>query len=320
MLQFLLLALAIIGVVLLIINTAAGRLQLGSPLARLRGQEGAITSFIPEIWAAQLLASLKKSLVYAQDGVVNRDYEGEISAAGDTVRITSIGRPTIVDYTTNTDLPAPEELTDAQRTLLIDQQKAFNFQVDDVDQAQARGDVMPTAMDEAAYALRDVADSFVAGLYTGVAAANDMGTTQVNDGDKAYNALVDLSVKLDEANVPTEGRWVVVPPWFHGLLRKNSNFINAEKSADGGRALRTGEIGEAASFRVLKSNNVPLITGDDYAVLAGYPGAISYAEQIVSTEAFRMEKRFADGVKGLHVYGAKLVRPTGVALCRASKT
>lgn len=279
-----------------------------------------IAAFKPEVWSAELLVSLKKSLVYAQPGIVNRDYEGEITQSGDTVRITSIGRPTIVDYTSNSDLPAPEELTDAQRTLLIDRAKAFNFQVDDVDKAQAKSDVMPTAMQEAAYALRDLADQYVAAMYSSVPSANDLGTTAITSGDYAYNALVDMGVKLDEADVPSEGRWAVIPPWYHGLLQKNANFINAEKSADQGRALRTGFIGEAAGFMLLKSNNVPLITGDDYAVLAGTPAAISYAEQIVSTEAYRMERRFADGVKGLHVYGAKVVRPQCLALCRASKT
>lgn len=278
----------------------------------------AITAFIPEVWSARLLTSLKKSHVYAN--LVNRDYEGEIRNAGDTVRITSIGRPTIIDYTRNSNLPDPEELTDAQRALLIDQSKAFNFQVDDIDAAQAAGNVMPEALDEAAYGLRDLVDQFLAGFYTQVDAANDLGTTQVNDGDKAYNALVDAGVRLDEANVPSEGRWAVVPPWYHGLLQKSTNFINADKSADGGRALRNGEIGEAAGFTLFKSNNVPLITGDDYAVLCGTRMGISFAEQIVEVEAYRPEKRFADAVKGLHVYGGKVVRPNCLALIRASKT
>lgn len=280
----------------------------------------AITAFIPEVWSARLLTSLKKAHVYAQPGIVNRDYEGEIRNAGDTVRITSIGRPTIGTYTRNTDMGAPEELTDAQRSLLIDQQKFFNFQVDDIDQAQAAGGVLPEALNEAAYGLRDLADQYVAALYSGADAANALGTVSVTSADLAYTTLVSLSVKLDEANVPTEGRWVILPPWYHGLLLQNANFINAEKSADGGMALRNGFIGQAAGFSLYKSNNAPLVTGDDYAVMAGVPAAISYAEQIVSVEAYRPEQRFADAVKGLHVYGAKLVRPNCIATVVASKT
>ena len=278
-----------------------------------------ITNFIPEIWSAQLLESLKKALIYAQAPIVNRYYEGEIAAKGDTVRITSISRPTVGTYTPGTPLTR-EQLTDAQRTLVIDQAKYFDFEVDDIDARQAAGGVMDAAATEAAFALADVADQYVAGYYTGVVSANALGTVAVTTGDLAYSTLVNLGTKLDEADVPTVGRWVVIPPWYHALLRLNTNFINAEKSGDGGRALRNGEIGEAAGFTILKSNNVPLVTGDDYAVMAGYPGAISYAEQISKTEPYRPEDAFSDALKGLHVYGAKLVRPDGIATVVASKT
>lgn len=280
-----------------------------------------VNSFIPEVWSAELLSSLKKNLVYAQAGVVNRDYEGDIREFGDTVNINSVGRPTISTYTPNSTSITPEQLTTAQRKLIVDQAKYFAFYVDDVDAAQVRneGGLMGEAMQEASYGLRDTADQFVAGLYTGAATDNELGTVTVTSGN-AYDKLVDLSVKLDEANVPSGGRWVVVPPWYHGLLRKDANFINAEKSADGGAALRNGEVGEAAGFTVIKSNNAPNPTGDDFAVIAGYPGAISYAEQILKVEAYRPEDGFEDAIKGLHVYGAKLVRPDGLATMVASKT
>ena len=113
-------------------------------------------SFIPEIWSAKILGSLKKNLVYAQDGVVNRDYEGEIANQGDTVRIRSVSRPTISSYTKNATLTY-ETLTDAQRSLLIDQAKSFSFVVDDIDEAQASG-ALDEATTEAAYGLRDTAD------------------------------------------------------------------------------------------------------------------------------------------------------------------
>src|SRR5665811_2580045 len=93
----------------------------------------AITNFIPEIWSAQLLTSLKKSLVFAGPGVVNSNYEGEIQQSGDTVRIVSISRPTVATYTKNSTTITPETLTDAQRSLLIDQSKYFAFEVDDID-------------------------------------------------------------------------------------------------------------------------------------------------------------------------------------------
>jgi N4-gp56 family major capsid protein len=281
----------------------------------------AVKNFIPEIWSAQLLTSLKKSLVYGAPDVANRNYEGEIAERGDTVKITSISRPTVDDYEANVTVITPEELTDAQRSLLVDQSKYFAFKVDDVDKRQAAGNVMPEAMAEAAYALRDVADRYIAGLYTGVIAANALGTVNIATGTDAYEQLVELGVKLDEADVPSEGRWVVLPPWYHGKLRNNPNFINAEKSADGGAALRNGIIGEAAGFSVRKSNNTPsLDAGDDNIVIAGYPGAISFAEQINKVEAYRPESSFSDAMKGLHLYGAKLVRPNAIATLQASRS
>lgn len=278
-----------------------------------------ILRFRPEIWAAVLQQALEKALVFAAPGLVNRDYEGEISAMGDTVHISAVGDPTISNYAAG-DTITYEDLTDAGQTLLIDQGKMFAFKVDDIDKRQAKGNVMTTAMERAAYLLRDQADQFIANKYTGAAAANQLGTVAVTTGDIAYNTLVDLGTKLDEANVGTEGRVAIIPPWYHGLLRKNVNFINAEKSADGGAALRNGVVGQAAGFEIRKSNNVVLVTGDDYAVMAGVDGAISYADQIVETEALRLQTTFADAVRGLHVYGGKVVRPEMLATVIASKT
>src|SRR5690349_10382828 len=113
----------------------------------------ALENFIPEIWSARLLVNLYNSLVYGQQGVVNTDYEGEIQTAGDTVRINSIGAVTVGDYTKNTDIGAPQTMSDAQSTLTITQQKYFNFQVDDIDQIQQSPKMMNDAMREAAYAL-----------------------------------------------------------------------------------------------------------------------------------------------------------------------
>lgn len=279
-----------------------------------------ILRFKPEIWSARLLVALRKTLVYGGPSIVNKDYEGEISAAGDTVRITSIGRPTINNYVPGSTSINPEQLTDAQRTLVVDQAKYFAFEVDDVDARQAKGNVLPQAADEAAYGLADVIDQYIASFYTGASTNNQLGTRSITTGDLAYQSLVDLSTKLDEANVPQEGRYAVIPPWFHALLRTNTNFINAEKSADGGAALRTGMIGEAASFALMKSNNVPVVTGDDYAIMAGTNAAISFAEQINKTEAYRPQDSFSDAIKGLALYGAKLVRPDNIATLYASKS
>jgi hypothetical protein len=286
----------------------------------------AILRFRPEIWAASLLVALQKRLVYAQAGVVNRDYEGEISQAGDTVRISSISDPTIGTYVPNVTAVAPEELTDFQRTLTIDQAKYFAFYVDDVDARQAKGNVLPTAMMRAAYKLADQADQFIAGLYTGVQTVNfpssgaaitftAIGTTPT---EEFYNkVLVPLKVLLDQANVPTEGRYVVVPPWGHAMLLLSSLFsrFDGQGTSD---VSRNGLVGRAAGFDILVSNNVPLISAD-FVVQAGVDSAVSFAEQINQVMAYRPEAKFADAVKGLYLYGGKLVRPDSIACARVTR-
>jgi N4-gp56 family major capsid protein len=283
-----------------------------------------LNNFIPTIWVARILAHLQKSLVYGQGGIVNRDYEGEIRQAGDSVKINSIGDVTVKTYTKNTDIDSPETLVDSSQMLNITESKYFNFAVDDVDKAQANVSVMEEAMRRAGYKLKDTADQFLAALmHVAAPAANLIGddTTpkSVTTAASAYEYLVDLGVLLDEANVPSEGRFVIVPSWFHGLMQKDDRFVKAGtmKTDD---VLRNGQIGEAAGFSVLKSNNVPNTAGTKYKIVAGHDMATSYAEQIVKVEAYRKERGFNDGVKGLHVYGAKVVRPYALAVLTANKS
>lgn len=273
-------------------------------------------NFIPTVWAARLLQALEKALVYGQAGVVNRDYEGEIKDKGDSVKIATVGDVTIGNYTRNTDM-AVQILEDADQMLAIDQAKFFNFTYDDIDNAQQAIATMDAAMQSAAYKLKDTADQFIAGHYIYAPADTGVGddTTPLNalaDG-VAYKLLVDLGVKLDERNVPSDGRSVIVPPFFHGALLQDDRFV---KYGGAGQeaTLRNGMVGEAAGFRVLKSNNVPNTAAAKYKVIALHPMGFSYAEQIVKVESYRVEKQFANGAKGLHVYGGRLVRPQAWAV------
>lgn len=286
-----------------------------------------IDNFIPTVWSARIMVALQKALVFAQAGIVNRDYEGEINDAGDTVKINSIGDPTIFDYTKNTDMPAPETLTSSQKTLTITESKAFNFQVDDVDKAQTRPQVMDTALSRVAYKLADVVDQFLAAKLLSGATQNVIGTTAAPITPTpeagvlgAYEQLVDLGVKLDEQSVPTEGRWAIVPPWYHGLLTKDNRFVSFA-AVD---VLYNRQVGEAAGFNVLVSNNVPTVTNASsdvvYKVLAGHAMAATYAEQVNQVEPYRPEKRFGDAVKGLHLYGAAVERTEAVAVLNAKRS
>lgn len=280
-----------------------------------------VASFVPEYWAAALLVSLKKSLVYGS--CCNRDYEGEIANSGDTVHITSVGRPTVSAYVPNVTVITPEAVTTADRTLIVDQADFFAFEVDDVDRRQARGDVILPTMQEAAYAFMDKADQFVAArMVAGIATANKVNTgtaVAVTTGDIAYTQLTKLGQKLDEANVPTAGRWAILPPWFKALLLDNNKFVNnASPDVRSAAGLYAGQIGEAAGFALLYSNNVPIPSANQSSIVAGSSAATTFADQINKTEAYRPQSSFADAIKGLHLYGAKVARPDGLALLTAS--
>ena len=276
----------------------------------------AVTTFIPELWSARLLYNLEKSHVAAN--LVNRDYEGEIRRQGDTVHINTIGAITVRTYTTNTDINAADTLATTDQTLVINQAKYFNFQIDDVDKAQAAGDLMNTAMQRAAYALADTADAYLMGVIAaGVASGNTVTPASALDATNIYTSIVALRTVLDKANVPTAGRYVVIPPEVYALLLQDTRFVQASDSETLRATLLNGQVGRVAGFDVYMSNNVPSTTSSGtttYSMIASVPASTTYAEQIVNTEAYRLEKRFADGVKGLHVYGAKVTDGTAIAV------
>lgn len=283
----------------------------------------ALDNFIPEIWSGQLLVNLKNDLVYASPQVANRNYEGEVSAFGDTVRINSIGAVTVGDYTKNTNHNPAETLSDNQQVMVIDQAKMFNFQIDDVDAAQQNPKLMGAAMREASFALANVTDGFMSALLnaavpgaagTGNRIADVAVSADLAGWAKLYEALVDLGVVLDANNCPTAGRYAVVTPQILGALRKDARFASFGTEAN--RSLiANGLVGRIADFDILVSNQAPIDSGDAtrQVVLAGHNWATTYADQVAEVRAYRPELRFADAVKGLHVYGAKVIRPELVA-------
>jgi len=273
-----------------------------------------IASFIPEVWSARLLEHLRKNLVVAN--LFNRNYEGEISQMGDTVHINQLAEITIKDYTANVDIENPDQLSTTDIPLVIDQGDYYNFYLNDVDRAQARGDLMDNAMRSSAYGLADKLDAYLAGLLAGGTLIEGLG----NDGaplsinaDTAYALLVKMKVALDKANVPTQGRYVLMPPEFEGFMLLDNRFASAYGNNAEGR-LVNGMVARAAGFDIYISNNVKNTEGALYKVCASTIDQATYANQLVRTEAYRREKGFDDGVKGLHVYGAKVLRPEAVAV------
>lgn len=314
-----------------------------------------LNSFIPQLWADTMLLATRRDLVFGN--LVNRDYQGLISRMGDTVRINGIGDITVSNYIKDTDLTAAQALSDAQTVLTISQAKYFNFEVDDVDQAQQNPKVMPEAMSYAGYKIALAIDNYLAGFYTEASATNLIGTsgspitvtvpTQANvgAGTTVYDELVTLAQKLTEAEVPRFGRWVVVAPWCKTHLAQDIRFTGFNTPAArasiqsygfepgapaGGDAFTAGPAADAYlgmidGMSVYESLNAPHIggtvgaTGSQDAVIAGHPMAWTYADSVVTVEAYRPPLRFADAVKGLHLYGAKVTRPYALAVAYLQK-
>ncbi|GAB4528434.1 MAG: hypothetical protein OHK0046_47230 [Anaerolineae bacterium] len=284
----------------------------------------AINAFIPVIWAGTLMQEMETRLVYTQPQVCNRNWEGTIADQGDTVKIVEIGDVSVKTYTKNADLDSPEELITADMELKIDQGDYINFAVDDVDAVQANGDLRAEAMRRSSYGLVKKADSWMASLMaSSIGKDNTIGTTASPKADlgtvsKAYDYLSDLSVILDENDTPEEGRFVIVPSWFHGILRKDDRFVGTG-SGQADATLRNGMVGQAAGFMIYKSNQVPNTAKEKFRIIAGHNMATTYADQISKMEAYRPEKRFAEAVKGLHVYGGKVIRPQMLAMLIANQ-
>ena len=263
-------------------------------------------NFIPELWSARLLQNLDKTFVYPQ--CANRTYEGEVRNLGDTVHIQKFGDIQVADYTKATGVGAPKDPgAGSTVALVIDQAKYFNFKVEDIEAVQANVNLMEKAMQRAAYAIGDVIDQYIAAFVN--QAGIDAGEVAVTP-QNAYDTLVDLKVKFNKENVPSAGRFVVVPPEFLGMLEKDDRYT---KNYDA-NVMANGVKGRVAGFDILESNNVPYVSdGAKYSLMAGTDMAIAYAGQIAKIEAYRPEQSFSDACKGLYVYGAKVVEPKALA-------
>lgn len=267
----------------------------------------AIRSFIPDIWSETLYKALEKEYIAVKN--CSRDYEGDIKNMGDSVKIVGVSPVSIINYTKNVDMTPPEELTDNVRTLSVTQAKAFNFVVDDIDIAQAMPSLMQEAMRVAASALSDVADRYVYSLYSEIASGNVLTQAALGE-DNVIDFLLSARQRLMEKNVPgNEDIILEVSPAVASVITK-AQLVNATNNTE---ALDKGCIGKFLGFKIYVSNNVAVVD-NAYKCFARTKRAIAFAEQINEVEAYRPEKRFADAVKGLHLYGAKVIYPEELLL------
>lgn len=269
----------------------------------------AISNFIPTVWSETLASELNQQYVGVAN--CNREFEGEIKEKGARVKICSVGNVTVADYTKDTDMSTPQTLSDSARELVINRAKYFNFQLDDIDRAQAVPGLMREAMRKAAAALAKAADQYVFSLY------GEAGAT-VNDSNINATTIVDHLISarttLYANGIGDSGEIVMeVSPAIAALIIKAKMTL----STDNGELLESGCLGSFGGCKIFVSPNVNVVASGGVAYhkcLVRTKRAIAFAEQLSEIDAYRPEKRFADAVKGLHLYGAKTVFPDEMVL------
>jgi hypothetical protein len=280
-----------------------------------------VNNFIPTIWSGQVFTDFQKETILG--GFCNRNYEGEISGQGDTVKINSVGPVTVRTYTKNsTGNLTVEQLADSQSTLVIDQADYFAFSVDNIDTAQAKGDVMGAGVTNAAQAMAEKADTFVANLYTQAGASTYATVTLASSDHGVLDLFGRAGQLLSEMNCPKAGRRAYISPYVEAQLVKQNVLMTLGANAE---LFGNGYLGRYLGFDIFGSNN--LATGSTHTAaqpvhecLFGTVEAITFADQIVKTVAYQPEGAFSDAVKGLHVYGAKVIKPKALVCIETRST
>jgi len=282
--------------------------------------------FLPAIYSKKVLNFFRKASV--AEAITNTDYEGEISAFGDSVRIIKEPVISVSSYTRGSDTTATK-LTDQEVNLVVDTANAFKFIVDDIETSMSHVNFKEVAASSAAYAFRDAFDTAViAAGFSGLSASSPdhtLGTDSathlgagVYDGSGAVgldvtdplDLLARMAKLLDEQNVPEEGRWIVAPPSFYEQLSQSGSKLLSVDFNAGQGSIRNGLVtsGKLRGFSMYKSNNVATPSNADGKLLAGHMSAICTAQTITSTEVIRDPDSFGDICRGLHVFGVKVLR------------
>ena len=286
--------------------------------------------FLPSVYSKKVLNFFRKASVV--EAITNTDYAGEISAYGDSVKIIKEPVISVSDYTRGSDTTATK-LTDQELTLVVDSAKAFKFIVDDIETNMSHVNFKEVASSSAAYALKDSYDAAViATMFSGISSsspdhvlgsdnATDLaagtfdgtGNLDIGFGTSEHDPLdvmARMSRLLDEQNVPEEGRWFVASPDFYEVLGQASSKLLSVDFNAGQGSIRNGLVssGKLRGFDMYKSNNIASTSNAAGKCMAGHISAVATANTILSTEVLRDPSSFGDIVRGLHVYGAKVLR------------
>ena len=293
--------------------------------------------FLPAIYSKKVLNFFRKASV--AEAITNTDYAGEISAYGDSVRIIKEPEITVYQYERGQDT-TQTKLTDQEVNLVVDTANAFKFIVDDIETNMSHVNFREVAASSAAYSLRDAFDQGVlVTMFAGVSAsspnhvlgsdnATDLaagtfdGTGNLDIGFASgehdpIDVLSHMARLLDEQNVPEEGRWFLANPEFYEQLVQTSSKLMSTDFNAGQGSIRNGLVssGKLRGFDMYKTNNIAATSNAAGKCLAGHISSTCTAQTIVNTEVIRDPSSFGDIVRGLHVYGSKVLR--GEALVSA---
>lgn len=268
----------------------------------------AVTNFIPKLWAAQMLTDFHEQVVAA--ALANREYEG-LATKGNTVHITSAVDVTVKDYKAAGRTTSPDAVSSTGQDLLIDQEKSFDFYVDDIDRAQVAGS-MDAYTRSAGEGLAQDADTFLLATAVTGAGSTTNATTALADGNDAFDVIRDLRKTLNKAFVPKASRVLLVNAEFESILLGADSKLTAADVSGSPAGLREASLGRLLGFDIYTTENLP--TTDKPQAVALYRPALAFVSQIEKVEGMRAQDKFADRLRGLHVYGGKVIRPEGIAV------
>jgi len=276
------------------------------------------------IWSGKLLVKFYEATVLGE--IANTEYEGEIANQGDKVIIRTTPTITIRDYskggTLQTERPEPDTVE-----LVIDKGKYWQLVADDVDKFQSDYNYIDDWTRDASEQLKITIDTQVLGtIYADAHASNagntagvvsssyDLGSTGtpfVLDKTNILDYIVNLGSVLDEQNVPESDRWLTLPVWACGMIKK-SDLKDASLSGDSTSIMRNGRIGMIDRFMIYRSNLLNT-AGGNTDIIAGHKSGLTFASQMLNSETLRAESTFGTLVRGLQVYGYKVIKPEAIA-------
>lgn len=286
-------------------------------------------NFIPEIWSSKLVENFYDASVLT--AISNTDYEGEIKAHGDKVQIRLTPEVTVRPYQKGMNLTV-ERPDKPKITLEIDQGEYFACIEDDVDKVQADINLMDEWSKDASEKMKLAIDAKVLTNILPDISTFNMGATagrisqSINLGStgapvqvtktNVLDLLVDAGTVLDEANAPESGRFLIIPAWMAGLIKK-SDLKDASLTGDSSSVLRNGRLGMIDRFTLYTSHNLNSVVDSTYrcfSVIGGHKMGLTFASQMTEMESLRAESTFGNIIRGLQVYGFKVVK--GEALTR----